>query len=254
MLQWQLNRFPSTEALVSETALRWLTHLDTVRRFRAITTVALAGGRVAGRLMEATAQAATDKGFSWEGIHFFWGDERCVPPTDPESNFLLASKAILEPCRIPAEQIHRIRGELAPLDAAESMGGVLGEFTEGDRRGFPMLDLVLLGMGEDGHVASLFPDTPDSLARANSVFVPVIGPKPPPQRVSLTYGALTAAREVWVIASGLGKEDALEAALTTEHGNPLARLLRMRPHTKIFTDIDTQKLPFSPTHPIAQRF
>ena len=191
--------------------------------------------------MEEIALLAVQRQFCWEGIHFFWGDERCVPPTDSESNFLLASKALLEPCRIPAEQIHRIHGELAPLDAAESMGGVLGEFTEGDRRGFPMLDLVLLGMGEDGHIASLFPNTPDSQACANSVFVPVIGPKPPPQRVSLTFGALTAAREVWVIASGVGKEAALEAALTTENANPLARLLRMRAQTKIFTDIATQK-------------
>ena len=91
-----------------------------------------------------------------------------------------------------------------------------------------MLDLVLLGMGEDGHVASLFPGAPAEVTTSAATFLPVIGPKPPPQRVTLTYPVIRAARTVWVVVSGAAKEAALRASLSPGAGTPLGRVLAER--------------------------
>ncbi len=101
-----------------------------------------------------------------------------------------------------------------------------------------MLDLVFLGMGEDGHVASLFPSEPEVMMQDAAVYRAVFdSPKPPPQRLTLGYPVLAAAREVWVLASGAGKETALKASLGGNGKTPLGRVLSMREGTKLFTDI-----------------
>ena len=106
-----------------------------------------------------------------------------------------------------------------------------------DGSGNPVLDLVFLGMGEDGHVASLFPCATEAVIQSLEPVLDVIGPKPPPQRLTLSFATLAAAREVWVLASGVGKEEALRASLAPGLLTPLARLLSLRVRTRIFTDI-----------------
>jgi 6-phosphogluconolactonase len=106
-----------------------------------------------------------------------------------------------------------------------------------DAEGRPALDLVLLGMGEDGHVASLFPDAAPEVVRSQAFYLPVVGPKPPPRRLSLSYRAIAAARQVWVLASGPGKEEALRESLSPQGRTPLGRVLQSRPRTLILTDI-----------------
>ncbi|HTI68678.1 MAG TPA: 6-phosphogluconolactonase [Candidatus Limnocylindria bacterium] len=239
MLAWQLHPFSSTETLVSEAADRWLNQLESLRRPGRPLTVALAGGRVAKSFLESVSRAASVRQFDFSGVHFFWGDERCVPPEDSESNFALADAALFRPCGIPPTQIHRVKGEWTQAEAVTEAERVVRLHAALNAQGFPILDLVVLGMGEDGHVASLFPDTPDAQAFSAMAYIPVLGPKPPPQRVSLTFGTLAAARHAWVIASGAGKAEALNLALNEKSANPLGRLLRMRPATEIFTDIVT---------------
>ena len=106
-----------------------------------------------------------------------------------------------------------------------------------NRSGQPMLDLIFLGMGEDGHVASLFPGVLEEAARSKSVYLPVVASKPPPQRITINFAALAAARQVWVLASGAGKESALRESLSTDGRTPLARVLATRAKTMIFADI-----------------
>jgi 6-phosphogluconolactonase len=105
--------------------------------------------------------------------------------------------------------------------------------SQADRQ--PVINLVFLGMGEDAHVASLFPGDTEAI-KSQAVYRAVTGPKPPPRRITLGYPALAAAREVWVLASGEGKAEALRASLAKGSDTPLARVLQSREHTEIFTD------------------
>jgi 6-phosphogluconolactonase len=102
-----------------------------------------------------------------------------------------------------------------------------------------LFDLIFLGMGEDGHVASLFPGEPETVMNLAQVYRPVVAAKPPPNRITLGYGVIAAAQQVWVLASGKGKEAALRDSLTQGNATPLGRVIRMRTHTKVFSDIRT---------------
>ena len=158
----------------------------------------LAGGSTPRRIYRALAQSPAD----WANWHVWFGDERCLPPADPERNSRMAADAWLDQAPIPPGQIHPIPGELGAVAAANAYAQILAG--RGD------FDLVLLGLGEDGHTASLFPghdwgagDTaPDVLAVCDA-------PKPPPERVSLSARRLAAAREVIFLVSGTGKQPAV---------------------------------------------
>jgi 6-phosphogluconolactonase len=205
--------------------------------------VALSGGRIAQKFFAATVERAKTRKIGDGGtpslpinVHFFWADERCVPPTDPESNFKLANELLFAPLKIPASQIHRIRGEDSPQAAVKAAEAEFRRVA-GKNAGAPMLDLIILGMGEDGHVASLFPDAPPEILNCASPFLAIENsPKPPPRRISLSHAAIAAAKQVWVLVSGAGKETALRESLRPGGQTPLARVVQSRSRTKIFSD------------------
>ena len=233
----EILHFGDSAQLVGAVAQHWLAVIqDDVARAGAH-RVALPGGRVAARFMSAAAVSAAEAGLSWEAVEFYWGDERCVPPDHVDSNYRLAAEALLNPAGIVASKRHRLRGELPPQEAARAASKELRETLPASPDGIPMLDLVFLGMGEDGHVASLFPCATEEVLRSREPVLDVIGPKPPPQRLTMSFPVLAAARQVWVLASGVGKEDALRRSLAPGLQTPLGRLLSLRPHTRIFTDI-----------------
>lgn len=200
-------------------------------------TVAVSGGRIAKDFFSAVARQSKARGQSLAHVHFFWADERCVPPTDTESNYRSAAELLFTPLGLPAENLHRIRGEDEPAQAAREAEAELRRFALANAAGQPVLDLVLLGMGEDGHVASLFPGEPEAAMSSPAVYRTVTASKPPPRRVTLGYATIAAARVVWVLASGAGKEAALRESLSPAGKTPLARVLRERERTEIFTDI-----------------
>lgn len=237
MTRPELISFSDTETLVQQVAGRWLDAVDAAATAGNPFHVALSGGRVAGRFMAAAHALGSVRKTRWEGVHFHWGDERCVPPDHAESNYRLAQLALLDPAGIDAARRHRLPGELPPEEAARWAEAQLAQVTQTAMSSVPVLDLVFLGMGEDGHVASLFPGAPASVVTSDRWVIPVIGPKPPPQRLSLTFRVLAAAREVWVLASGAGKEAALEESLRPGGSTPLAHLLSLRSHTRIMTDL-----------------
>ncbi len=230
-----LISFGTAEELAQAAAARWLEQVRSGDS-AGVYTVALPGGRIAGRFFSAVAAIAGATTSLPNNMHFFWGDERCVPPADPASNYALARRHLLEPLGIPGDRIHRLTGELSPSVAASRGEMELRRFAMEAASGQPILDLVLLGMGEDGHVASLFPGESDAAANDPAVYRPVVAVKPPPQRITLGYGALAAAHRVWVLASGPGKEGALRESLRSGGRTPLARVLRSRGETQIFTD------------------
>jgi 6-phosphogluconolactonase len=199
------------EALAREAAERF-TRLareacDSHGRF----SVVLSGGSTPAGLYQLLAQDRYQAQVPWGQVHLFWGDERCVPPADPESNFRLASEALLVYVPIPTENIHRIRGELEPRSAARSYDKELQGFFCGPRTRF---DLVLLGLGTDGHTASLFPES-DALRETERLAVAVEATylDRPTQRVTLTPAAINTARCVLFLVSGSSKADILHAVL-----------------------------------------
>ncbi len=232
--------FETPEALAEDAARLWLEALAARDRKGPPCLAALSGGRIARNFFEAlTARVRSGKG-AVDRVEFFWADERCVPFMDPQSNFRLADEALFEPLRIPLGRTHRIPGEVPPENAAVEAERALLNLAPLNPKGQPVLDFVFLGMGEDGHIASLFPNEPDALIESKRAFRPVHSPKPPPIRITLNYGPILAARNVWVLASGPGKREALERSLAGSPATPLGRLLAKRGGSepvKIFTDI-----------------
>jgi 6-phosphogluconolactonase len=158
--------------------------------------IALAGGETPRRCYEQLRLLPLD----WARVQVYFGDERCLPPGDAQRNDSMARETLLDSVAIPSANVHSIPVELGAEAAAERYAETLGN---------KPLDLVLLGMGEDGHTASLFPGNPATAS--HDVVVAVFdAPKPPPQRVSLGMKTLNAARHKLFLVAGAGKREALE--------------------------------------------
>ncbi len=238
MKNFDLLTFSDADQLARAAAEAWLDEIESAHRAGQRHCVALSGGRIAQKFFASTVDQAKARNASFAHVHFFWADDRCVPPADPDSNFKLAQELLFTPLNIAAEQIHRIRGEAPPAVAVNLAEQELRQFAPANERGMPILDLIFLGMGEDGHVASLFPD---KSAKYLDNFVPFLvvknSPKPPSIRISLTYHAIFAAKTVWVLVSGPGKSLAFRESVSPKGSTPLGRVIRMR-SVKIFSDIN----------------
>lgn len=189
----------------------------TARREKFI--VALCGGSVAAAFFPILPSLAVN----WTHVEVFWVDERAVPPNHPDSNFGLASRLLLGPARIPAPRIHRMQGELPDLDQAARRASDELRSVCGDP---PRLDLAIVGVGEDGHVASIFPNR-DLVAAEPPVIAVYDSPKPPARRLTLTLSVLANAGVVIVGAFGASKAQALREGLGhSTSATPVAELLR----------------------------
>jgi 6-phosphogluconolactonase len=238
MKNFELISFDHADELARTAASAWLDEIESANRAAKKQCVALSGGRITQKFFASTVEQAKARAVSFERVHFFWADERCVPASDTESNFKLANELLFSPLNISENQIHRLRGEEVPSAAAQSAAADISRIAPLNSSGQPVLDLVFLGMGEDGHVASLFPSASPQIVDSSVPFLVVENsPKPPPTRLSLSYTAIVAAQNVWVLISGAGKETAFRESLRENGATPLARVIKLRPHTKIFSDI-----------------
>ncbi len=165
-------------------------------------SLALSGGKTTGPLYHALSAMA----LPWERVDFYFADERCVPPDNPDSNYLLVEETLLRPLKIDFAHVHRMEGEREDREAAAR---------DYEAQLPPVLDVVVLGMGEDGHTASLFPGTL-SLQETKRRVLAVVGPKPPPARLTLTLPVLQQARKVLFVVAGEGKRDAVRRVLAGE--------------------------------------
>jgi 6-phosphogluconolactonase len=232
----ELKSFPNDGALAAAAAADWLALL---RESSGPCTTALSGGRIAKTFFAAVTELALKSGVAMDHVHFFWADERCVPPDHPDSNFLLAQESLLGPLGIAPEKIHRLKGEWPPPAAVAGASDEIRRLAPSGGAGIPVLDLIFLGMGEDGHVASLMPNAPAAVSESREPYVHVANsPKPPPNRLSMTYPVLAAARNVWMLATGADKLAALRESLRLNGKTPFARVLQSRPHTRIYTDLN----------------
>ena len=274
----ELISFASADELARAAAGAWLDEIETTNCASKTHCVALSGGRITQKFFAATVEQAGLRKIGDGGtpslpanVQFFWADERCVPPTDQESNFKMANELLFAPLKITSNQIHRIRGEDLPEKAAKLAAAEIIRIVpivspsprRGEGRGeeavfsnskpltptlsplgrgqgvrsLPVLDLIFLGMGEDGHVASLFPGVPlQELDSAVPFLAIENSPKPPARRISLSYAAIAAAKQVWVLVSGAGKAATLRESLRPSGQTPLARVLQLRSRTRIFCD------------------
>ena len=178
--------------------------------------LALSGGSTPEPLFRRLAQPPYRDGLPWAQTHVFWADERAVPPDHPASNYGQAQRLLLERVAVPPEQIYRIPGEEDPLTAAEAYANVLRRQSDAGRA-WPRLDLVLLGMGSDGHTASLFPGSAFPIKRPQpTMAVSVKYGDRPAGRVTLTPGIINDARQILFLVTGESKAEALAAVLEGE--------------------------------------
>lgn len=185
----------------------------------------LSGGTTPKRVYQLLGQAPRRDRFPWEQTHWFWGDERCVPHDDPRSNFHMAAEALLRHVPVPPANIHAIpTGRASPAGEAAAYETMLKRFYAADSfdPARPLFDLTLLGLGEDGHTASLFPDSP-ALSETARWVVPVTGPDRL-DRITLTYPALASSAAAAFLVAGERKRDALAHARAGDPALPAARV------------------------------
>lgn len=202
---------PDPGALAHEAARRFVALAREAAESRGRFSAALSGGSTPGGLYRLLAEEPYRSQVPWEAVHLFWGDERCVPPDDPGSNYRLAEEILISQVPIPPENVHRVRGELEPSSAARDYEHEIQDFFCGPHARF---DLILLGLGEDGHTASLFPGSP-ALAETERLVVAAtaVYQDRPAQRVTLTLPVLKSARQVLFLVAGSAKAGVVQAVL-----------------------------------------
>jgi 6-phosphogluconolactonase len=190
---------------------------------RGVCHLALAGGSTPERCHELLAERDID----WSRVHLWESDERCVPPDDDESNFLMIRRSLLDRVSVPDGNVHRVMGERGPDPAAdayeEELRACVDETTQA---GIPVLDVVMCGMGPDGHTMSLFPGHKEVGVTGRLCVGVHDSPKPPPERVTFTLDLVHAARRTMLLAAGSSKAEAMSAVLEAPDPRVPASMLR----------------------------
>lgn len=209
---------PDADVLAAATAARLLTRLVDLQSHRSPLHVVLTGGTVGIAALRAVAASPVRGAVDWSQVHLWWGDERFLPAGDPDRNETQARDALIDALgdALPDDNVHPVPALGADVPdgetAARRYTAELRAHADGDGL-TPWFDVLLLGMGPDGHVASLFPGRPTLFEASALVVAEHASPKPPPERVSLTFPVVRSAREVWVVAAGAEKAPAVARAL-----------------------------------------
>lgn len=230
----KLTALPDAEAVAIRAAEEIERRLaDAVKR-RGRAHLALSGGTTP----RLTYQLLGERLAHLNGIEIWFADERCVPPEDEQSNYRLAAETLLRGVSPPPADVHRMRGELGPEQGAARYIEELRAASCEAQDGVPILDVIVLGIGPDGHVASLFPGADTLQADPQAICLPVHdSPKPPPQRITLSLSVLRAARSCILLATGAGKADAISAAVAEPTNHVPASLLCRQRLTAIVDDL-----------------
>lgn len=208
---------PTQDVLAEAVAARLLTRILDIQSVRSPVHVVVTGGTVGIRTLAALATNPVRDAVDWTQVHVWWGDERFLPDGDPERNETQARDALLDSLEsLPAANIHAMApadGTRTAEESADLYAAELARFAP-EGAASPGFDVTLVGMGPDAHVASLFPGHPALEVAGRATTAVHDSPKPPSDRVSLTFEALQGSAEVWVVASGADKAPAVAAALT----------------------------------------
>lgn len=214
--------FDNTDEVYEEAAKRIAAVVLLAVNAKGSANIVLTGGNTPRGVYQRLVREPYHDSIAWDRIRFFWTDERCVPPDSQESNYRMVRETLLD--HVPAEEdcIFRIKGEEDPEEAAMEYHHLLSEFVTYQT---PCFDLSLMGMGEDGHTASLFPGNP-ALEESSKLALAVTGPKPPAKRITMTLPALNSTRLAMFLVTGSAKAGALASALNPQPDEtpPAARI------------------------------
>ena len=221
MAEPQIVSLETSDALARHVAA-WLTDLALAAPGRF--AVALSGGSTPKRLFEVLAEPANAARFPWARTQLFWGDERLVPYDDPDSNYRMTRLALLDHVPLSPGQVHPMPVQGDPASAASAYQATLQAYYNAEALDMsrPLFDVVLLGLGENGHTASLFPETA-ALEESLAWVAPVTQHVPQP-RLTLTYPAIACSRVVAFLVAGEGKADVLQRVLSGDRSQPAARV------------------------------
>ena len=214
MTATELRVLPTVEGL-AQAAAQFIAELARERiQAQGRFTIALSGGSTPRRLYRILASPEYAQRIDWDRWHVFWSDERTVPPDHTESNYRMARETLLDHVPVPSHQVHRMRGEAVPQESAEEYEGELLQLFQPSE---PALDLILLGMGEDGHMASLFPGT-DALREERRLVVANRVPHLNTHRITFTLPLINMARAVAFLVSGAPKAHTLRQVVEPVSG------------------------------------
>jgi 6-phosphogluconolactonase len=205
------------DLLASAAAARTVTRLADAIAAEGHAHLVVTGGGIGTKVLAAIAASPARDAVDWQLVDFWWGDERFEPAGDPERNETGARAALLDVIGADPARVHAVPGPDGPdgddPDAAAARYAAELARAAGGDGAVPVFDVLMLGIGPEGHVASIFPESLAAYATGSVVAVRN-SPKPPPTRISLTFSAIQAAREVWILASGAEKADAVAEALS----------------------------------------
>jgi 6-phosphogluconolactonase len=257
-MEREIQRYADLETLSQGAAALVCDLAEASAQDRGVFVMALAGGKTPQGLYEHLARAPVAGRMPWPKIHFFWGDERCVPTDHPDSNFAMAFRTLLSQVPMPPVNIHRVPVEEGSAeDAARAYEeylrmffdprdpGFPGRGSSAQKRGFPSFDLILLGVGEDGHTASLFPE--DQALEETGRWVVAPGrPRgsPPVPRVTFTLPMINQARCVLFLAAGMAKREVVRSIIEDpDEVNCIYPAARVRPKGRVVWFVDREVLP-----------
>jgi 6-phosphogluconolactonase len=257
-MEREIQRYPDLETLSEGTADFVCSLAEEAVRACGRFVVALAGGKTPQGLYERLARVPVAGKMPWPRIHFFWGDERCVPADHPDSNFGMVFHALLSKMPVPPANIHRVPVEKgSPEDAARAYEECLRQFFDAmdpgsarrgssiEKRSPPSFDLILLGVGKDGHTASLFPED-QALEETGRWVVAVEKPRgsPPIPRVTFTLPMINQAQCVIFLVAGADKRDVVRSIMEDpDEARAIYPAARVRPQGRVVWFVDPEALP-----------
>jgi len=232
---------PDKGTLAGAVAARFITKVLDLLDVQETVHVVLTGGSMGAAVLEAVHASPAHKSVDWQRVHFWWGDERWVPAGDDDRNDRQSREALLDALRLPEEHIHPFPSSDSGLSLDEAADAYAAELAAYGADGLPhpVFDIVFLGVGPDGHIASLFPHR-SGIQVVDRPVIPVRrSPKPPPERLSLTRPVINSSQRVWLVLAGADKASALGLALAGASRDevPVAGI-KGRRRTVFFVDQD----------------
>ncbi|MDW7680654.1 MAG: 6-phosphogluconolactonase [bacterium] len=211
--------FKNANELAQALAVDFQGAVDQAAKENRSLNIALSGGSTPALFFQKLASSPYQRNISWQNVHFFWGDERCVPPDHPDSNYGMTQKNLLDHISIPGENIHRILGENDPVNEANRYAGEIIQWLPVNPHGWPEFDWILLGLGADGHTASIFPGS-DVLEDRTNICAVATHPETGQKRITLTLPIINRAKSISFLVTGEDKAEMVAKVLSGNESLP----------------------------------